>query len=49
MKHFKHEAHERAYKELVEEMYLSDEELRKPSPFLRRQLAFVYLIALYCL
>lgn len=44
---FKDNKHERAYNQLIEEADLTDTELRQPSALLRRQLAFLYLIALF--
>lgn len=44
---YKNKDHENAYKELVEQMYLSEDEIMNPAPLLKRQLAFCYLIALY--
>lgn len=44
---YKNKEHEDDYNELVEQMYLSEEERKNPNGLLRRQLAFCYLIALY--
>lgn len=44
---FKDANHEKAYQTFIEDMYLSEEELHDPSPLLRRQQGFVYLLALY--
>lgn len=41
------EKHKKAFFEMIESMYLSEAELKKPSTLLKRQLAFSYLIALY--
>ena len=44
---FKNHEHERAYNQLIQEADLTDTELRQPTALLRRQLAFLYLIALF--
>lgn len=44
---FRDELHQVEYNELLDQMYLGQEELEHPTPLLRRQLAFAYLIALY--
>lgn len=44
---FRDELHQVEYNELIEQMYLSENELENPTPLLRRQVAFAYLIALY--
>ncbi len=44
---FKNHEHERAYNQLIEEADLTEIELKQPSVLLRRQLAFLYLIALF--
>lgn len=45
--YYKHQAHKEAYQDLIEQMYLSQEELDHPTNLLRRQQAFCYLIAIY--
>lgn len=45
--YYKHQAHQEAYEKLIEQMYLSQEEIKQPSSLLRKQLAFCYLIAMY--
>ena len=44
---FKDEKHQKAYYQLLEEADLTENELQQPSKLLRRQLAFLYLIALF--
>ena len=44
---FKDKRHEKAYQTFIEEMYLSEEEIKHPLPLLKRQQGFVYLLALY--
>lgn len=44
---FKELQHQAAFDDLLKQMDLSPETLRMPSPLLRRQLAFIYLIAYY--
>lgn len=44
---FKDQEHRLAYHQLIEEMYLTNEEIKKPSRLLKRQMAFAYLIALH--
>ncbi len=44
---FKDHHHEDAYNHLIEEADLTEIELKQPSALLRRQLAFLYLIALF--
>lgn len=43
---FKDLKHKQAFFTLLEEMYLSEEEMNSPSTLLKRQLGFVYLLAL---
>lgn len=44
---FRNESHKKAFFEMVEAMYLSEEEIKRPSDLIKRQLTFTYLIALY--
>lgn len=44
---FKDKQHKKAYQTFIEEMYLAEEEMKYPSPLLKRQQGFVYLLALY--
>lgn len=44
---FKDMYHKKAYQTFIEEMYLSEQEMKHPSPLLKRQQGFVYLVALY--
>lgn len=44
---FKDKHHEKSYQTFIEEMYLSEEEIKHPLPLLKRQKGFVYLLALY--
>ena len=44
---FKDDKHESAYRQLLEEADLTDTALQQPTLLLRRQLAFLYLIALF--
>lgn len=44
---FKNLQHRHAFYDLLEQMELSEKTLKKPSILLRRQLAFMYLIAYY--
>lgn len=43
---FKNLTHKQAFFTFLEEMYLSEEEINHPSPLLKRQLGFIYLLAL---
>lgn len=43
---FKNLTHKQAFYTFLEEMYLSEEEMNRPSTILKRQLGFVYLLAL---
>ncbi len=44
---FKNKHHKDAFWEMIEAMYLSEEELHYPSSLIKKQIAFSYLIALY--
>ncbi|MBE6024267.1 MAG: hypothetical protein E7231_13965 [Cellulosilyticum sp.] len=45
--YFKDIAHQEAFLEMLEDMYLSEKEIKTPSLLLKKQLAFAYLVALY--
>ena len=44
---FKDMSHKKAYQIFIEDMYLSEKEQHHPSPLLKKQQGFVYLLALY--
>ena len=44
---FQNAKHEQAYQTFLEEAYLTEGELGEPTALLKRQLAFLYLIALF--
>lgn len=45
--HYKDKAHQKAFEVFIEDMDLSLKEMQTPSKLLRRQFAFLYLLALY--
>ena len=45
--YFSSKAHKEAFMEMLEDMYLSNKELEAPDKLLKKQLAFIYLIARY--
>lgn len=45
--YFSSKVHEETFMEMLEDMYLSSKELEAPDDLLKKQLAFIYLIARY--